>query len=157
MGIHWTLGCDAVDPQRQAAFWALALGYVREPGVDSPDNASIIDPDGIGPAIGFLRVPEGKTVKNRVHLDIRVAGKAPWDMAEREHLIRAKVPDLVEAGAVVLREELYGEVLGHIVMQDPEGNESCVGRPDAQPASGRRARRPPSPIAPRRSAPIGRR
>jgi hypothetical protein len=48
-------------------------------------------------------------------------------MAEREQLIRVKVPELVAAGAVVLREELYGDVLGHVTMQDPEGNEFCVG------------------------------
>ena len=34
-------------------------------------------------------MPEGKTAKNRVHVDIRVAGEGPWDMAEREQLIRA--------------------------------------------------------------------
>ena len=52
-------------PGRLAAFWAIALGYVVEPGYDDPDGASIIDPDGVGPAIGFLRVPEGKTARTR--------------------------------------------------------------------------------------------
>jgi predicted enzyme related to lactoylglutathione lyase len=126
MATYWTLGCDANDPQRLAAFWAYALGYVTEPGFDEPDNASIIDPDGAGPAIGFLQVPEGKTAKNRVHIDIRVAGPGPWDMADRERLIRARVPDLVAAGATVTREEYYGPDLGHVVMADPEGNEFCV-------------------------------
>ncbi len=88
MATHWTLGCDAADPQRLAAFWARALRYVPEPGFDGPDNASIIDPDGLGPAIGFGRVPEGKTAKNRVHIDIRVAGEPPWDPVERERLVR---------------------------------------------------------------------
>jgi hypothetical protein len=60
MATYWILGCDAADPPRIAAFWASALGYVTEPGYDNPDGASIIDPDGAGPAIGFLRVPEGK-------------------------------------------------------------------------------------------------
>jgi predicted enzyme related to lactoylglutathione lyase len=124
--MHWTLGCDASDPQRLAAFWAQALGYVPEPGFADADNASIIDPDGSGPAIGFLRVPEGKTAKNRMHIDIRVAGPEPSDMAQRERLIRAEVPRLVELGATVVREECYGEVLGHVVMLDPEGNEFCV-------------------------------
>src|SRR6478672_4321535 len=96
MATHWTLGCDAADPQRIAAFWAQALGYVSEPGYDDPDGASIIDPDGKGPAIGFLRVPEGKTSKNRMHIDIRVAG------------------------------ESYGDQLGHVVLLDPEDNEFCV-------------------------------
>jgi hypothetical protein len=127
MATHWTLGCDALDPDRLAAFWALALGYVPEPGYEDPDGASIIDPDGVGPAIGFLRVPEGKTSKNRVHIDVRVAGEGPWDLVERERLIRAKVPVLVEAGAAVVREESHDGVhLGHVVMTDPEGNEFCV-------------------------------
>lgn len=122
----WTLGCDANDPQRLAAFWANALGYVTEPGFDHPDNASIIDPAGIGPAIGFLRVPESKTAKNRMHIDIRVAGAEPWDMPRREQLIRSEVPRLVALGATVVREEFYDDALGHVVMLDPEGNEFCV-------------------------------
>jgi Glyoxalase-like domain len=126
MATHWTLGCDAADPHRIAAFWAGALGYVPEPGYDNPDGASIIDPAGVGPAIGFLPVPEGKTAKNRMHIDIRVAGEPPWDMAERSRLISAKAAELAAAGATVVREEPYGEYVGHIVMLDPEGNEFCV-------------------------------
>ena len=121
-----TLGCDAADPRRLAAFWALALRYVNEPGYDDPDGASIVDPDGSGPAIGFLKVPEPKAAKNRMHIDIRVAGEEPWDMAEREQLIRARVSELAAAGATIEREEAYGEHLGHVVMFDPEGNEFCV-------------------------------
>jgi glyoxalase superfamily protein len=126
MATHWTLGCDAADPHRLAAFWARALGYVFEPGYDDPDGASLIDPEGRGPAISFLRVPEGKIAKNRMHIDIRVAGEPPWDMAERALLIRARVADLVSAGATAEREEFYGDVLGHVQMADPEGNEFCV-------------------------------
>lgn len=126
MATHWTLGCDATDPHRLAAFWALALGYVAEPGYDEPDGASLVDPEGVGPAIGFLRVPERKAAKNRMHIDVRVAGEPPWDLADREQLIRARVPELVAAGAVVVREEAYDGVLSHIVMLDPEGNEFCV-------------------------------
>jgi predicted enzyme related to lactoylglutathione lyase len=126
MSTHWTLGCDAADPHRLAAFWASALGYAAEPGYDEPDGASIIDPTGHGPAIGFLRVGEPKTAKNRMHIDIRVSGEPPWDMAERERLIRSKVSELVAAGATVVREDSYGEGLGHVVMHDPEGNEFCV-------------------------------
>ncbi|MFI7215493.1 VOC family protein [Micromonospora maritima] len=123
---HWSLGWDAADPRRLAAFWAIALGYVPEPGYDDPDGASLVDPAGRRPAIGFLRVPEGKVAKNRVHVDVRVAGEPPWDMVERAGLIRAKVAELVAAGAVVVREERYGDQLGHVTMHDPEGNEFCV-------------------------------
>ena len=131
MATHWTIGADA-DPHRLAAFWALALGYIAEPGYDYSDGASIVDPDGRGPAIGWLRVPEEKTAKNRVHIDIRVAGEAPWDWVERATLIRAKVDDLLVAGATKVREQEYRDeaghtILGHVVMLDPEGNEFCVG------------------------------
>ncbi len=126
MATHWTLGGDAADPHRLAAFWAYALGYVPEPGYDEPDGASIIDPDGTGPAISFLKVPETKTAKNRVHIDIRVAGEPPWDPAERERLIRAKVAALVGAEATQVREQSYGGQLDHVLMRDPEGNEFCV-------------------------------
>ena len=126
MAKHWTLGCDAEDPHRLARFWKLALDYVDEPGYDNPDGASIVDPDGVGPPISWLRVPEGKTAKNRVHIDIRVAGEGPWDLMERERLIRELVPVLERAGATKLREESDGELLGAVVMLDPEGNEFCV-------------------------------
>lgn len=126
MATPWTLGCDANDPQLLGRFWALALGYVAEPGYDDPDGASIIDPDGIGPAIGFLRVAEPKTAKNRMHIDVRVAGEPPWDMPARAALIRAKVAALASAGATEIRQEFYGADLGHVVMADPEGNEFCV-------------------------------
>ncbi len=131
MATHWTIGADAHDPQRLAAFWALALGYEAEPGYDDPDGASIIDPNGMGPAIGWLRVPEAKTAKNRVHIDIRVAGEPPWDWPDRAVLIRGKVDELLAAGATKVREEEYADadgrrVLGHVVMLDPEGNEFCV-------------------------------
>ena len=123
MTTHWTIGADAADPHRLARFWALALGYVPEPGYDEEHGASLVDPDGNLPAVSFLRVPEGKTAKNRVHLDIRVTVGRP---GAREDLIRAKVAELAAAGATTVREERYGDVLGHITMLDPEGNEFCV-------------------------------
>jgi len=127
MTTHWTLGCDAVDPDRLAAFWALALGYVDEPGYDFEHGASIVDPDDALPAIGFLKVPERRTAKNRTHIDIRVAGGGRLvDQATREQWIRAKVAELVAAGATAVREDSFDGQLDHIVMHDPEGNEFCV-------------------------------
>ena len=126
MATNWTIGADAAEPQRLAEFWAAALGYIPEPGYDDPDGASIVDPDDVGPAIGFLRVPEPKTSKNRLHIDIRVAGETR-DAAAADRM-RTKAADLVALGATQVREEFYGpDVLGHIVMFDPEGNEFCVG------------------------------
>ncbi|HYO17705.1 MAG TPA: VOC family protein [Dermatophilaceae bacterium] len=131
MAAHWTLGGDAADPHRLALFWSQALGYVIEPGYDDPDGASIVDPEGRGPAIGWLRVPEPKEGKNRLHIDIRVAGEPPWDWSARSVLIQTTVKRLVAAGAQMVREESYTDeaghaTLGHVVMTDPEGNEFCV-------------------------------
>jgi hypothetical protein len=123
---HWTVGCDAADPQRLAAFWALALGYVDEPGYDFEDGWSLVDPDGLLPAISFLRVPEAKTAKNRFHIDIRVAGARLVDPDLRRQWIRAKAAELVAAGATAIREDAFDALLDHIVMLDPEGNEFCV-------------------------------
>ena len=121
---HITFDCH--DAAALAGFWSAALGRPVDDGAQ-PFFASIGYPASPGqPAWLFLGVPEGKTAKNRMHIDIRVAGDGPWDMAQREQLIRAKVPQLVAAGASVVREERYDQHLGHVVMRDPEGNEFCV-------------------------------
>lgn len=127
MATWWTLGCDASDPRRLADFWAQALGYIPEPGYDYPDGASIVDPEGKSPPISWVRVPEGKTAKNRVHIDVRLSGEGPIDPADRERLIRTRVPELEAIGATAVREEHddAGQ-LEWVVMQDPEGNEFCV-------------------------------
>jgi len=60
---------DCGDPDKLTTFWAGALHYAKQ---DLP--SAIADPDGTGPPISFQRVPEGKTVKNRVHLDLNIGG-----------------------------------------------------------------------------------
>jgi glyoxalase superfamily protein len=121
---RWTLSGDAADPQRLAAFWKRALGYIDEEGYDFPDGAALVDPDGKLPPISFLKVPEGKTAKNRLHIDVRISYGQQGDAADE--LIRAKMADVVEAGAHVVTEHTYdGHVVG-IVLQDPEGNEFCI-------------------------------
>lgn len=125
MATDWTVTFDAGEPKRLAAFWSLALGYVDEQGYDFEDGASLVDPQGRGPAISFLRVPEPKTAKNRVHLDIRpVEGSVDAD--QRDELIRVKVSDLIAAGGTVAREATYEGHIEGVVMADPEGNEFCV-------------------------------
>jgi hypothetical protein len=127
MAAYWTLTGDANDPLRLAAFWKRALGYVDEQGYDFADGASLVDPDGKLPALSFLKVPEGKTAKNRLHIDIRVTPEGSQIEADqRDELIRAKSAELVAAGATVVQENTWeGHVMG-VVMQDPEGNEFCV-------------------------------
>ena len=70
-------------------------------------------------------MPEGKTAKNRMHIDIRVAGAPPGDVAERELRMRTKLADLAALGATVVREEAYGDQLGHVVLLDPKATSSA--------------------------------
>jgi hypothetical protein len=130
---------DAGDPRALGAFWCEALGYVEQPppgGFDdweaamaswgmSPDrfNAfyAIVDPDGVGPRIFIQQVPEGKTAKNRMHLDVGVEGEGEARVGN----VRAHAARLVVLGAVVL-DEISENGEFWIVLQDPEGNEFCV-------------------------------
>jgi catechol 2,3-dioxygenase-like lactoylglutathione lyase family enzyme len=133
------LTLDCADPARLAAFWKLALGYVDEPspapfvtreewlreygdpGDTADDGAWLHDPAGTGPRLSLLRVPEPKTAKNRLHIDIRVAA-GTGDDADQWATITAATARLAAAGATVIQ-EYHGS---HIVLADPEGNEFCV-------------------------------
>ena len=76
---------------------------------------AIVDPDRSGPRMFFLKVPEGKTAKNRMHLDVHTE-------PDRLHARSAKLVDL---GATIVDE--FDEPEGHwITMLDPEGNEFCL-------------------------------
>ena len=133
---------DAADPMAVAEFWAGALGYIVQPppeGFDSWDEfadsadipeedrsklAATIDPDGVGPRLLFQKVPEGKTVKNRVHLDVNVTEHGA-SIEEQRKVIDAEVERLIALGAT--RFEDFDEPTGTwTVMQDPEGNEFCI-------------------------------
>jgi hypothetical protein len=140
---------DCADPQRLVQFWATALHYIPEPppdGFDSwreywrkvgvPDEEfgpedtgadSVVDPAGVGPRMWFQIVPEGKVVKNRVHLDLKVSGGRPVPLELRRERVDAEVARLVAAGATILR-VLDTEGIDHygVVLADPEGNEFCV-------------------------------
>jgi len=84
----------------------------------------VVDPERKGPRLFFQPVPEGKTAKNRVHLDIRASALAGGGEDGRDHA-RAHSARLVEAGATILHKK--DEPIGWcIVMQDPGGNEFCV-------------------------------
>ena len=71
------------------------------PEDERDDGASLVDPDGALPPVGFLRVPEGKTAKNRLHVDLRVSGGRKVDQAVRRERILAMVDRLVAAGGSV--------------------------------------------------------
>jgi hypothetical protein len=130
---------DAADPHRLAAWWSELLGYevedvhdrvaaLLERGILSEADVVQVDgrlsfaeavaandPEAAGPRMLFQRVPESKTAKNRVHLDVPV-GNEPLDDA---------VARVVARGAALVE---FGQYPGHrwAVMHDPEGNEFCL-------------------------------
>jgi hypothetical protein len=135
---------DTADPDREAQFWAQALGYqiqpppagydswdafLREQGVPEDrwnDASAITDPDGRGPRIYFQRVPEGKIAKNRMHLDLNVSGGRAVDIAERRRRVDGEVGRLKELGATDQRGAIERDDEYWVRMNDPEGNEFCV-------------------------------
>lgn len=142
MARTFTITMDAADPAALGAFWQQALGYQLEPppegfatwpdaltawGVPEEDwnmASAIVDPEGVGPRIFIQRVPEPKTAKNRLHLDVHSGGGRPGgkDMT----VLRALAQDLVEAGATLVQEFDHAVQGQWIVLTDPEGNEFCV-------------------------------
>lgn len=144
MAAKWTLTVDCSDPGKLAAFWRKALGYVDAPppeGFESwrdwfikcevPENewndgAALADPGGVEPGISFLKVPEGKVAKNRLHLDIQVGGGRIEPPEVRWSRVVAAVARLTAAGATVVQEHAIAGIPDHVVMADPEGNEFCL-------------------------------
>ncbi|WP_273653826.1 VOC family protein [Cellulomonas fimi] len=132
---------DCAEPERVARFWCEVLGYVVPPppaGFDSWDAFveslpperrdaafAIVDPTGAGPRLFFQKVPEGKVVKNRVHLDVRVGTGLVGD--ERVAALEAECARLTALGGRKVRLMLAdGFDESCLVMQDVEGNEFCL-------------------------------
>ncbi|HEU5421855.1 MAG TPA: VOC family protein [Streptosporangiaceae bacterium] len=110
---------DTADPDRVARFWAEALGWRRT--FDEPDEVVLEPPagsaeDGVAADLVFLRVPESKAVKNRLHLDLR-----PDDQEAEVARLQALGATPVSVG--------QGSDVSWVVLADPEGNEFCVLRP----------------------------
>jgi hypothetical protein len=143
MGTPIQVAIDCADPRRLAEFWAAALGYALQPppegfnsweefltarGVPETEwnsRNAVVDPDGRGPRIFFQRVPEPKTVKNRLHLDVNAGGPLDTPPDERKRRVDAEVERLVELGATRVHvTEEWGE--RHVLLLDPAGNEFDV-------------------------------
>lgn len=118
---------DCAEPERVARFWAEVLGYVVPPlpPEDRGSWAACTDPSGAGPRLFFQRVPEGKVVKNRLHLDVRAGTGLVGE--ERLATLEAECERLVALGASHVR-TLYADEDNEscLVMQDVEGNEFCL-------------------------------
>ncbi|MDQ6674829.1 MAG: VOC family protein [Chloroflexota bacterium] len=110
---------DCADPARLAEFWARVLGYTVVSA--DPGEVEIADAAGSGPVLLFVPVPEPKTVKNRLHIDVR-----PTDSDQQTELER-----LVSLGAQPVDVGQAPEV-SWIVLADPEENEFCLLRNPAE-------------------------
>jgi len=112
------MAIDSNDPDKLARFWADVLGWRRtyeevdevvlEPPAGSPE-------DGVAPDLIFLRVPEEKSVKNRLHLDLR-----PDDQDAEVRRVEGLGARRVSVG--------QGDDVTWVVLADPEGNEFCILR-----------------------------
>lgn len=134
---------DAADPAALAEFWVEALGYITQPpppdyasweewaveaGIPKEnwnDAAALVDPDESGPRLFIQRVPERKTAKNRMHLDITVSGGRDTPAQVRQDRIEAESRRLAGLGGTIVRSVDQRDEFW-IVMQDPEGNEFCL-------------------------------
>jgi glyoxalase superfamily protein len=143
MAVSYQLVIDCTSPDLLAHFWAETLHYVIEPppaGFDSWDDFyrsigvpedelgvgadSIADPRGEGPRIWFQIVPEKKSLKNRLHIDVNASGGRGSSLETRRERVDAEAARLVALGAT-RRQAITEEGLDHyaVAMADPEGNE----------------------------------
>ena len=143
MAVSYQLVIDCSSPERLAHFWAEALHYVIAPPPDSfgswddffrsigvrEDELSggadrIEDPNGAGPSIWFQIVPEQKSIKNRIHIDVNASGGRGSSLDTRRERVEAEAARLVSLGATRLHTAAE-EGLDHyaVALTDPEGNE----------------------------------
>jgi catechol 2,3-dioxygenase-like lactoylglutathione lyase family enzyme len=117
---------DCIDAPALARFWAQALGW----NVYYDDDPEVLvapsyPPLGHGPTMLFIPVPEPRTVKNRMHVDLQ-----PSDCTRDDEVAR-----LVELGATVIEDHRGDGGLGWVWLADPEGNDFCVERSAAERAA----------------------
>ena len=115
-----TVTFDCARPAELARFWNQVTGWpIHE---ESDDEEALLTTPAPLPAVLFVRVPEGKAAKNRMHFDLR-----PDDVTRDEEVRR-----LVGLGATIQTDLRNADGTGWAVMADPEGNEFCVERSEAE-------------------------
>ncbi|WP_326016002.1 VOC family protein [Streptomyces endophyticus] len=143
MSVRYQLVIDCADPDRQARFWAAALGYelapppsgfatwddyYRDLGLPEEELTGaadrISDPEGGGPSVWFHAVPDEKAVKNRLHIDLHASGDRTDPIETRKNRVDAEADRLTGLGAIITV-VMYEEGIDHyaVGMKDPEGNE----------------------------------
>ncbi len=121
---------DCADAYGLAQWWKQLLGYVDlpdDPNQPGDEECAIRSPDS-GHELLFIQVPEAKQVKNRLHLDLR----------PRERSRDDEVAWALSIGATQVADHrgIYGPGTGWVVLADPEGNEFCILRSEAELGSG---------------------
>jgi catechol 2,3-dioxygenase-like lactoylglutathione lyase family enzyme len=118
---------DCADPYALVRFWSQVTGYGEDPdnGNEPGDpEGLLVGPDG-QPNLLFVAVPEAKSVKNRVHLDLE-----PQDRTRDQEVER-----LLGVGATLVADLRRPDGTGWVVLADPEGNELCIERSAAERAA----------------------
>ncbi|KJY46811.1 glyoxalase [Streptomyces sp. NRRL S-444] len=110
---------DALEPYKIAEFWSAVTGFPIHPDDVEGDDEILLDPAQPGvPGLLFIRVPDAKSVKNRVHLDIQPPTGTRDETVER----------LIGLGAELVDDRRREDGSGWAVLADPEGNELCIER-----------------------------
>ncbi len=104
---------DCSDPRTLAEFWAAVLDW-RIEAEEGDDEIELVNPDGGPTTLLFVPVPEAKTVKNRLHIDVNPRDRGQAEEVERLLALGATHADVGQ-----------GDV-SWVVLADPEGNEFCV-------------------------------
>ncbi|MFI9402768.1 VOC family protein [Nocardia sp. NPDC052316] len=113
---HVTIDC--ADPYKLASFWSDVTGWhVSDADAADDDEVLLVAPEPV-PGLLFIRVPEGKSVKNRIHFD--------WVPTERTR--DEEVERVIGLGATLFEDHRSADGLGWVTLRDPEGNEFCVER-----------------------------
>jgi hypothetical protein len=125
---HTTIDCASA--YELSEWWKQVLGYVDvpdDPNEPGHEECMILDPAS-GHRLLFIEVPEAKSVKNRLHLDLRPRASTRDEEADR----------LLGIGATLVADHrgIYGPGSGWVTLADPEGNEFCVLRSEAELAAG---------------------
>ncbi|WP_084965171.1 VOC family protein [Thermoactinospora rubra] len=121
----YSVTIDCAQPYELASWWSKATGYPVEEGAGPEDEEVAVQTER-EPYLLFIRVPEGKSVKNRLHLDV-----VSRDGRTRDE----EVERLLELGATIHEDHRKPDGTGWVTMLDPAGNEFCVCRSEAERAS----------------------
>ncbi|MER5436138.1 VOC family protein [Streptomyces sp. NPDC002588] len=116
---HMTIDCS--DAYALGGFWSEVLDLPLHPDDKRGDPEALIE----GARLLFVTVPEGKTIKNRIHFDLQ-----PQDRTREEEVER-----LLALGATLVDDRRRPDGTGWAVLADPEGNEFCVERSEAERAA----------------------